>query len=173
MFKIIRATRRGNRIARESSVLTMETVNNLLNSGVVVRAPDTFFIVREAFALYSSMSLATWMEDLHRGQMVVHASEITKDWFDKVSLAHATPTERAESEATLSGELVCYWKEWLNELMLGNDELAGSIEFREPAIAQLVSRLDAFLESRFAELNSDLRKTILDRVVSMARSFNP
>lgn len=170
MFKLWRATRRGERIAHEASTMAMQIVNDLLRDGADVRASDTASIVREAFAFYSTMSLADWMNDLHRGQMVVHGSEVLKRWLDEVSLTSASPEARTEVLSNFSESLIAYWKEWLGELVDENPEMRGLPEFLDPAIERLVRRLGVFLHARFPE-QTLARDVILHHIRTMGYVF--
>lgn len=173
MFKIIRATRRGNQIARESSTLAMEVVNGLIQAGADVRASDSGTVVREAFAFYSTMSVASWMNDLHRGQMVVHASDMLKEWFVKVSLSNATPEQRAEGLSNWTENLTSYWKEWLEDLVSENPGCRGFTDFREPAAERLVTRLGVHFQAQFPALDAVTLDQLLERARAKALTFVP
>lgn len=86
----------------------MEIVNSLIRLGADVKASDNIVFLCEAFSFFSTRSISRWMNDLQRGQMVVHASEILKEWFEKVSLVNTSPDQGAELP-DLVEHLVSYW----------------------------------------------------------------
>ncbi|GAB4324076.1 MAG: hypothetical protein Kow0074_16740 [Candidatus Zixiibacteriota bacterium] len=129
-------------------------------------------IVQETYAFYVTMSFAGWMNDLHRGQLLVHAADTLREWFEKVSMTNAADNQHSDLNS-FTDNLVSYAKTWLEETVAENPNLSGLDEFHTPAVERLVGRLGEYLADRFPEVEPEVIEGLLEGVSQRAVNFRP
>ena len=156
MFRIMRATLRGRKVAAECQVLCKTTVNHLVQGGIPLRLVDTARILHECYAFCNAISLRPWMNDLHRGQMLELSKDIVGDFLEKVYAEAAPDLDFREDIKAILLDFVPYFKVWLEELVQEHPELAGtSIAAWHPAAtSKFAIGVESYIADRFGSSSS-------------------
>jgi hypothetical protein len=172
VFKVFRATRKGNKLALEATRICQGAINYLVSEGKPVKLPDTVFVLSESYSLCCVLALEPWMNELHRGQMLVHSSEIVRDWLRQVCVAADPAPNYDAAIKTFSESIVPYFGDWFDGLAAERPELSGREQFVLAAIERFGDHVANYSAEKHGSDFREVRAIALGLCSTSARTLN-
>ncbi|MFC1784854.1 hypothetical protein ACFL0J_04410 [Candidatus Neomarinimicrobiota bacterium] len=154
---IFKASKMGNKLARECAQLTKQIVNHLILKKYELKTHDTLYIFQESFTFLTIIVMPKSNNAKQHGNVIYVALDVLSDWLPNTLYKELGGNNTSEINKVLVDLPSNYFEKWIRELFIDNPQLKGGTNSQEFIAAndKYIHNVDNYIKDKFDKSPND------------------